>query len=205
MAIKIQNIGFDAVISRLEANAEAAEKALKATGYDVIKRVPGKVADDVRTVYNIKKSEITPGKKGRGKKRAGRISARGATVQSVQLVYQGRPLTPTHFGMTPKAPPQAKPGQKRRKYKVRAQIKKGQRKVVDPQAFLGGTGAMTEDGTQYIPFVRTGRKAYPIEAVKRVSLPQMVSNEDVQERIGEDINQILEARLLHNINRFMRG
>lgn len=202
MKMTITTRGIDALFKRLEKNAEAAKRVLKATNTDLRRRVPGKVADEVRTIYNIKKSEITPAGKSAAaakKRKAGSIRIEGETVSDLNLVYRGRPLTPTHFSMTPKKPP-ARGGKKRRRRQITAEIKKGKRKSLGSKVFLGSTG-----GAGYIPYKRKGPKRYPIEAVKTVSLPQMVSNETVSKRIGDDINEMLAARLRHHMDRFMGG
>lgn len=199
MKMTIKAEGVKTVMRQLQRNAKAAEKVLKATGSDMRRRVPGKVADEVRTVYNIKKSEITPSGKGaaKGKRKAGSVRVKGSTVSEVQIIYTGRVLTPTHFGMRPKT--LTKPtGKKRKRKPITAEIKKGQRKSLGSNVFLG-----SNQGGGYIPFKRKGKSRYPIEAVKTLSMPQMISNEGVNRKIARDVNDMLEARLIHNLNRFM--
>lgn len=200
MAITIKVKNLEAVAQRLQKQSDLAEKAIKATANDMRNRIPGWVATEVTGTYNIKKSEVMPAKKGKdGKltKAVGNIAARGVTVNSVQIVYQGRVLTPVHFGMKPK---KLTPGAKGRKRKaITAEIKKGQRKALHSDAFLG-----SNRGGGYIPFKRSGPKRYPIESIKTVSLPQMVENETVYEKIQKVINTGLSKRLEHNIKRFIK-
>lgn len=197
MTIKAQ--GLKAVAKKLEKNSKVATKVLTATANDMRRRVPGKVADEVRTVYNIKKSEVTPsGKSAKPKRKAGTISVKGATVADVTITYTGRLLTPTHFGMLPKKPQPRSNGKRRRK-PVTAEIKKGKRKSLGSSVFLGDNGAGS-----YIPFRRTTAKRYPIEALRTLSLPQMVDNDTVSQRIEKDVNDLLETRLEHNMKRFMK-
>ena len=89
-------------------------------------------------------------------------------------------------------------GRNRRRKPITAEIKKGQRKSLGSNVFLGGNS-----GGGYIPFKRKGKSRYPIQAVKTVSVPQMVDNRTVSRAINRDINQMLEQRLEHNLNRFM--
>lgn len=93
---------------------------------DMGSRAPGKVADAVRSIYNIKKNEITC-KKGFSKTSAGTIRAKGQELAKFELLYEGRVLTPLHFGMTPKARPEKK------KYKVSAKIKKEKKQFIAPE------------------------------------------------------------------------
>ena len=176
--------------------------------------MPGWVASEVTQVYNIKKSEITPAKVGQSKKSAGSISVRGETIDGLEIVYRGRVLTPTHFGMTPKAP--------RDSYTLKAEIIKGRKTVLGQKKkltkkqrkalgknfrrqgtrssdhspiMLMPTGAGNADKTQYIPFQRKSTRRSDIEAIKTVSLPQMVSSDRTSEAINTAINEGMQKRL----------
>lgn len=199
MRFIIQTQDLERLAQRLAKNAEQAEKALAATGKDMKARVPGWAATEVTGVYNIKKQEVTPKKAGgKPKKLAGRIRVSGTTVSSVVIEYSGRLLTPTHFGMRPKALTGGKGKRKRRK-PITAEIKRGQRKTLHSDAFLG-----SNKGGGYIPFKRTTAKAYPIESIKTLSLPQMIDNPNVRGNLNEKINTELSKRLNHNISRFLK-
>ena len=206
MTIKAGNL--KEVIKELNKNAKQAEKVLTATGRDLYRRVPGRVADDVRAVYNIKKSAITPTSKAdakKGTRKAGSVRVKGVTVSDVSIVYKGRLLSISRFGMTPRTPAEQSKGKRvHRRRKVKAMVKRGGKKVVHSQAFLGHTGARTSDKTQFIAWKRTGPGRYPIEPIRSVSLPQMISNESVREKINSDINEMLQKRLANNIKRFIK-
>lgn len=203
MRLTIKAKDLDRLAQRLAKNADQAKKVLTATGSDMKTRVPGWVGTEVTGVYNIKKQEVTPQKAKAGakpKKTVGHIRVQGTTVSSVEITYTGRLLTPTHFGMKPKALPAAAKGRrKRRPVTVTAEIKKGQRKSLGPDVFLG-----SNKGGGYIPFKRTGRKAYPIESIKTLSLPQMIDNPNVRANISDKINTELAKRLEHNIRRYLK-
>ena len=83
---------------------EQGRKAVKATVRDIKARAPSWIAQEVTSVYNIKKGEITPSGKnsGKPKKMAGSVSVSGETIEELTITYSGRLLTPVHFGMTPK-------------------------------------------------------------------------------------------------------
>ena len=202
MAITIKVKNIEKMAQALRKQSDQAEKAIKATASDMRNRIPGWVATEVTGTYNIKKSEVMPaqkGKDGKMKKTAGYIAARGITVNSVQIVYQGRLLTPVHFGMKPKKLTSGTKGKKRKRSPITAEIRKGQRKALHSDAFLG-----SNKGGGYIPFKRSGPNRYPIESIKTVSLPQMVENEAVYKRISTKINEGLSERLEHNIKRFIK-
>lgn len=204
--LKIEAKNLARLSKELARRVEPAKKVIQRTVSDIRNGVPGIVADEVRTIYNIQKKEITPIKK-KPKKLAGHIAVSGQSIETVTIVYEGRPLTPIHFGMTPKKLPKTKTRTNkngetkkyRAKYKVKAKIKKGEKKVVHTDAFLG-----SNRGGGYIPFKRTGAGRYPIESIKTVSLPQMVDNPNVREQIKSSINDLLAKRLEHNLQTIMK-
>lgn len=205
MTVRVR--GLDSVTKYLEKKQRQAEAVITNTASDMRTRVPTWVTKEVMTDYNIKKTEVKPkGKKSKGPK-LGTVQVSGVTIESVAIVYEGNPLTPTHFAMKPTR--RKKASKRKRKHRKRttprpqatpitAEIKKGQRKELPSDAFLG-----KNKGGGYIPFRRTGPSRYPIESIKTVSLPQMVTNENVSQRINQKINQELPKRLEHNLKRYL--
>lgn len=192
MDIKLPN--FANVIGSLkELNADV-EKAVQRTINDVKSRAPAQVTKAVTAVYGIKSSEVTAAGKAAkgGAKTIGSIKVKGITVDSVQITYKGRVLTPSHFSMTPKTRPQGG-----KKYTVKAAIFKGQKKALGTSVFLAPTAA---GGTE-IPFKRETVKRLPIEAIRTVSIPQMITNEKVSADIQKRIDELLSTRLQHNAER----
>ena len=202
---------------KLEDMKKAPGKVMSNVTTDAKKRVPGWVAAEVTKVYGIKKSEIT------GQK-IGRVTPQGNDFKSVRIVYTGRLLTPSHFNMSPKAP---NPGGG---YTLKATIVKGQRSTLGKvkkltkkqRAALGKnftrtgsrqsdhspimlmhTGNAQEGGTNYIPFQRKSVMRNDVEAIKTISLPQMVSSKRTEEGIQRAINEGIEKRLDHHMNRYM--
>lgn len=212
------NSTYRQTIKALEALQGKSERVVKRVMADARTRVPGWIASEVTQVYNIKKSEITPAKVGQSKKSAGSISVRGETIDGLEIVYRGRVLTPTHFGMTPKAP--------RDSYTLKAEIIKGRKTVLGQKKkltkkqrkalgknfrrqgtrssdhspiMLMPTGAGNADKTQYIPFQRKSTRRSDIEAIKTVSLPQMVSSDRTSEAINAAINEGMQKRLAQHM------
>lgn len=208
------NTTYRQTIKELESLKGKSERVIKRLIADARTRIPGWVASEVTQVYNIKKSEITPAKVGQSKKSAGSISVRGETIDGLEIVYRGRVLTPTHFGMTPKAP--------RDSYTLKAEIIKGRKSVLGQKnkltkkqrkalgknfrrqgahtsdhspIMLMGTGNAREGGTNYIPFQRKSTRRTDIQAIKTVSLPQMVSSDRTSEAINAAINEGIQKRL----------
>ena len=201
-------------IKALEGIKVKSGKALSRIVSDAKTRVPGWVATEVAKTYNIKKSEITHAKAGKGGKNAGSIRVYGETVESLAIVYRGRVLTPTHCGLTPKTPKDT--------YTMKAEIIKGQKVVMGKKKkltkkqrqnigknfrrqgtktsnhspiMLMHTGAGSAGKTQYIPFQRKSEERSNIQAIKTLSLPQMVTSERTHDDIMRAINEGMNKRL----------
>lgn len=167
---------------------------------DMQKRAPGKVADAVRGVYSIKKADITPSKKKTDLKKAGFVRLKGQTVADLSIHYEGRVLTPLHFGVTPKKqPPRGK------KYSVKMKIKKQQKTV----------GSPTKEGK--IPFVAPARSGSAriipwlrnidgeINPMRTLSLPQMVDNETARNIMNQSLGELLHERFNHHMERYLKN
>lgn len=201
----------------LQTIQKQSEKALRNIVSDARTRVPGWVASEVVKVYNIKKSEITPSKAGKGGRSAGSVSVRGDTIDTIQIVYKGRLLTPAHFGMTPTAPKQS--------YTLKAEIIKGRKAVLGIKKkltkkqrkalaknlrregtqnsdhspiMLMPTGTTNTDKTGYIPFQRKSYDRKDIEVIRTLSMPQMVSSERTADGIAQAIADGLSKRMEHH-------
>ena len=191
---------------------EQGRKAVKATVRDVKARAPSWIAQEVTSVYNIKKGEITPSGKnsGKPKKMAGSVSVSGETIEELTITYSGRLLTPVHFGMTPKAPPAG------RSYTLKAQILKGSKKVIGrykntrtkggPYSqrshwILMGTGNTKADGTSWIPFQRMSKTRTDIQKMTTISVPQMITSDRTNEAIMLRLNTETAKRLDHHMKR----
>lgn len=205
------------VKDRLEKKQKAAEKAVKKTVSDFKSRAPAWISAAVAETYNIKKAEVKDAIT--GKRSVGKINVGGIAVDNVQIEYSGRPLTPTHFKMKPTKIP-AKRAQDYRRvpgggvgegggdvamvrppapYNITAEVYRGKRKTIGGTAFLGSNG-----GGGYIPFQREGDGRTPIKSIKTVSVPQMITNHQVSERITEAIDEGLRKRLEHHLEQEMK-
>ena len=211
MSVTCEIKNYKALKKQLEDKKKAPEKVLKALTSDAKKRAPGWVAAEVSKVYGVKKGEIT------GQK-IGNVTPKGKDFKDVRIVYTGRVLTPTHFNMSPKAP---NPGGA---YTLKATIVKGQRSTLgkvrkltkkqrsDLGKNFSRTGTQTSShspimlmptGGTYIPFQRKSVRRNDVEAIKTLSLPQMVSSDRTAEGIQQAISEGLAKRLDHHMNRYM--
>ena len=185
--------GYDEIISEINAIEAKGKKVIQRTTADFKSRGPGWISQEVTKEYNIKKKDVNETKA--GVKNKGTVKVKGVSIDALSIEYQGRVLTPTHFGMTPKARPEKGP------YVVKAKVKKaGSKKALSSNAFLAAAGG---EGTTQIPFQRSGSDRLPIEAIKTVSVPQMITNERVADNIQARINEELGKRLQHHMQQIM--
>lgn len=217
MSVTCEVKNYKLIKKQIGALQKAPAKVMTSLTNEAKKRVPGWVATEVAKEYGVKKGEIT------GQK-IGKVTPQGNSIKEVRIVYTGRLLTPTHFNMSPKAP---NPGGS---YTLKATIVKGQRttlgkvkKLTKKQRaalaknfngsgsrqsdhspiMLMHTGNAQEGGTNYIPFQRKSVRRNDVQAIKTISLPQMVSSKRTEEGIQQAISEGLGKRLDHYMNRYM--
>lgn len=212
-SVKMALKNYDEVMKHLEEMRKAPRKVLQRTVSDMKTRAPTWIAAEVAAVYKVKKTELKPGKNS-----LGTIKVEGNKVDNIKIVYKGRVLTPTHFGMTPKTPKQTYTlkaevvrGQKTELGKVKKLTKKQRKKLVKnltregtrnsdhSPIMLMSTGNKKEGGTNYIPFQRKSVNRGDIKAIKTISMPQMVSNERVAPNITRTLEENIGKRLDHHM------
>ena len=187
---------------------EYATKDMKRSAKTIVKRA-------TTSVYNIKAAEVTPG----SEKAVGSCSLSGG-ITDLKMEYRGRMLTPTHFGMTPKASPfnasttgvirkrttytrkRTKTG-RQRSYTIHATILKGRKVQIGhwrPPGSEGGKHS-AESPAMLLPgkVPPIMRKGSSYEALKVISMPQMASSERHIDKTLEELQrkqmEILERRL----------
>lgn len=212
MSVRCQIRDLNILQKKLDEIQKAPKKVIERTISDIRKRVPSWISQEVSAVYGVKKAEINSGK-------IGTVKVQGGTVQTMKIVYKGRTLTPTHFGMTPKSPGKNAytlkasifKGEKSTLGKVKKLTKKqraalgknftrsGTQKSDHSPIMLMHTGNKKSGGTNYIPFQRKSHRRNDVEAIKTLSLPQMVSSERTKPQIQKAINEGLEKRLQHHM------
>lgn len=190
-SMKVVIDGYDEVIKEIQSMKAKSEKIVNRTVADFKSRGPGWVSQEVTKEYGISKKDVNETKKGVIKGRS-KIRIKGAKLDDISIIYRGRLLTPTHFSMKPTMRPA-----KNKPYVVTAIIKKSKGRVaLGNRVFLKESG---KQGTKQIPFQREGKERYPINAVKTVSVPQMITNESVKKNINERVNTELGKRLQHHL------
>ena len=203
------------LVKRLRKLENGGAVAIKRTVSDFTTRAPAWVAKGIREHYGVDAAAIKEAAK-KPKRGQTSINIAGVTVDGATLEYRGRTLTPTHFKMNPKRSPDTQqkepiriPGQAiaggspvamiqpPKAYKVKATIIKGKRATLPSGTFVNTSNNAT------IPFQRTGKGRYPIEAVRTLSVPQMIEGR-ARETIEETISTKLGERFEHHIKQASR-
>lgn len=205
------------LVKRLKKLENGGEVAIKRTVSDFSTRAPAWVSKGIRQHYGVDtaaiKDAVVKSKRGRTS-----IKVAGITVDGATLTYRGRTLTPTHFKMSPKQQPTERqkdpiriPGQligsgspvamvrPPKKYTVKATIIKGKRSSLPKGTFI-----TSGKGGSVLPFQRkTGEAHGPIEAVRTLSVPQMIDGR-ARETIEQTISEKLGERFEHHIKQAMK-
>lgn len=122
----------------------------------------------------LKKIKATPGRLG------GAVISKGRTL----TLYH-------HFRVSPTNPSKGK------RYQVKVTVKKGKPEILSstPKPFI----ATANNAKQVMRRVGAARK--PVVVLRSLSVPQMVSNEQVMSNIQESAQKMLEKRMNHEISR----
>lgn len=145
----------------------------------------------VSKIYSIKSSEVKESFKGGIKKAS--ISNLSASVTSI-----GHTLSLAHFPHNPNSPI--------KKGTIKVKIKKGEGyKAINtsPKPFNMTTGAMSDDKVQFNVFKRVGKARFPVKVLRTLSIPQMITAENIAPQIQEAVSQKFNERLEHEIIRQM--
>ena len=211
----VSTTGGADLVKRLRKLENGGQVAIERTVSDFTTRAPAWVSKAVREHYGVDAAAVKEAAK---KPRRGQTSIKvaGVTVDGATLEYKGRTLTPVHFKMSPKKTPEGKqrkavriPGQAiaggspvamvepPKAYKVKATIIKGKRVSLPSGTFITSAHNAT------LPFQRTSEKRYPIEAVRTLSVPQMIdgrARETIEQKLGEELGKRFE----HHIKQAMK-
>ena len=217
MSVSLKN--YAKLCKDLKTMNKDAAKAIQRTTSDFKSRAPGWVSQAVTEEYTIKKAEVKDAMT--GARKAGSIKVEGELVDNIQLVFEGRMLTPVHFKMSPSKPStvrqqsRAIPGEgttsesdvvMARPLKAKpitVEIHKGQKKTLSGK-YSAPPFLATNGGGGYIPFQRRSESRTDIVSIKSTSVPQMITNEKVAESIQQKINEGLQSRLEHNVAQAMK-
>lgn len=213
--VEVQNL--EEVLSGLNKRKEYAAKAVNSTCKDFKSRAPGWINKAVTQKYTIKSGEVKGALK--GAHNVGTTVLGGVKLDDIRLEYSGRILTFSHFRFTPKKPAGVSkkrgliPGQYTtagrpvvyasllKKTNAKVTVKKGQTKVLkgrySPTPFIASMR-----GSPMMPFQRRTAERSSVVSMRSVSIPQMITNEEVSQDINERISEGLGKRLQHHLDRY---
>ena len=187
------NIRIDtSALNQLTKDLKGFEKEIPGAVTAAVNRVVDfaytQAAREVTNIYALKQSDV---KKTMRKYKASAGSMK-AKVQS-----KGSTVSLASFPHTPTAPVTGKSiGGKRPKALVKVRIKKGAPMTPinsSPKAFLQKANGST------VIFKRKGKARTPVEALKTLSVPQMISNEAVSAKITDTTQAQLQKRIMHEV------
>lgn len=208
--------GAPDIVKKLQKLENGGKVAIERTVSDFTTRAPAWVSKGIREHYGVDTAAI---KDAATKPKRGKTSIKvaGITVDGATLEYKGRTLTPIHFKMSPKQRPEGQQNQYTRvpgqaiagagdaamikppkKYTVKATIIKGKRTSLPPGTFIASA-----NGGSTLPFQRKGEAREPIEAVRTLSVPQMIDGR-ARQTIEETISEKLGQRFEHHIQQAMK-
>lgn len=228
MQVEIRLHEIEDLLTWVDGLGKTGKKAVSYTVKDIKSRAPGWIANEVTSEYNIKKSDITPARTEEKKsKKAVSVYSSGQTLETVAIVYRGRRLTPIHFSMSPSKPIRRKMKDRRvipgnrvnfdhgpsgpfglvsiyKKYSISYKVIKGSRRKVRGKSeyetpFLA---PVKKGSDKYIVFQRKkGSKRTDMYSIRTVSVPQMIENEHVRDKVEQKVMEAGAQRLLHHIDR----
>lgn len=215
-AFSVSYKGAPDIVKKLNKLKNGGEVAIKRTVSDFSSRAPAWVSKGIREHYGVDTGAIKDA--GPQRKRGGTsVKVAGVKVDGAALIYKGSTLTTLHFKQSPKKRPTAQqskqiriPGQAiagagdvamikpPKKYAVKATIIKGQRATLPAGTFIAaGNGGVS------LPFQRTSGARMPIEAVRTLSVPQMIDGR-ARDTIQETISEKLGERFEHHVKQAMK-
>ncbi|EGW39165.1 phage tail protein [Desulfosporosinus sp. OT] len=185
-------------LNRLTIELKGFENKVGIATYHALQRTIDQTITQVGRIvpkaYAIKAKEVK-------ESFAGGIKRPTISDLTASITSRGHTLSLAHFPFTP-----TKPQISGRRRRVAVTIKKsGGKKTINtsPLPFIATTGAQSPDKTQFNVFRREGKARLPIHVLRTLSVPQMITNENVGEQIQEFAAAKLDERLEHEITRAM--
>lgn len=177
--IKIDDKELKKAVSKLSNFPKEIPKATSAALNRTITFVTKKVKKEVTSEYSIKSGEVAATFK---------IKKANSSSLTASISSKGRVLTLSHF------PANLKAGWSK-SANVKVKVKRTGYKQVngEPQPFVASLG-----GNLQIVRRKTS-KSYPIEVLKTLSIPQMISNAKINENVSREASEQLQRRIEHEV------
>ncbi|MBN1077709.1 phage tail protein [Clostridium botulinum] len=177
--IKIDDKELKKTVLKLSKFPNEIPKATSAALNRTISFVTKRVKKEVTSEYSIKSGEVA---------KSFNIKKAGNGSLSAMITSKGQVLTLSHF------PANLKAGWTKGA-KVKVKVKRSGYKQINstPSAFVASLG-----GNLHIVKRKTS-KSYPIEVLRTLSIPQMVSNTKISETVMKEAKEQLKNRIEHEV------
>lgn len=196
-SLKFTIDNFAELEKELHSVKHKGEVVIQRTVSDVKKRAPGWISTQIVDEYGIKKADVVKNQK--HPKAAAAVRVKGETVSGIEILYKGPLLVPStkRFNMSPiSRPANGAP------YFIKATIKGGNRKILRGKGDAIFIAPSRGEGTTVIPFQRMPDRT--VKPFKTLSIPQMVTNDKVEENIYSTLNANIEKRLQHHMKQVFK-
>lgn len=193
VGIKIDDKGLKQTIKKLSAFPKEIPKATVAALNRTATFANNRIKKEVIKKYSIKSAEVQQ-----------TLTMKKATTQNLTtyISSEGRRYTLAHFERNLKSA--AKRGGA-----VKVQVKKGGTKTVNtqPGAFVASmSGPKKKRGVKktttsgiFLIAQRVGAARYPIKVLRTLSVPQMISSNDISEIVLKESQSMLQKRIEHEV------
>ncbi|MBN1071152.1 hypothetical protein DVV81_08210 [Clostridium botulinum] len=176
--LKIDDSELKKAVSKLNNVPKEIPKATASAINRTLTFTRKRVNQEVRKTYNIKSAEVT---------KTLEIHKANASNLTASIISKGNRLTLGRFGRNTGNWTNGKP--------VKVKVKKSGVKTVNtsPKSFVT---ALT--GNSHI-VKRVSNKSYPIKVLHTLSVPQMISNQNISEKVQGEAGQKLQERINHEV------
>lgn len=176
--LKIDDSELKKAVSKLGNFPKEMPKAAASAINRTLTFTRKRVNQEVRKTYNIKAGDVN---------KTLEIHKASASNLTAYIISKGKRLTLGRFGRNTGSWRKGKP--------VKVKVKKDGVKTVNtnPTAFIAGL-----TGNSHI-VKRKGASRYPIEVLHTLSVPQMISNEKVSDKVQEEAREKLQERIDHEV------
>lgn len=114
---------------------------------------------------------------------------------NASLTSKGHRLSFAHFPFSPETDIRAKKGESIFKSAVFVEIKLKKGPILSKKGFVASTGAKSADKVQFNVFRRLGKERFPIAPIRTLSIPQMITNEKINDKIGQWVAKSFEKKI----------
>ncbi len=176
--IKIDDSELKKAVSKLSSFPKEIPKATASALNRTLTFTKKRVNQEVRKTYNIKSSEVN---------KTLQVNKANSSKLSASIISKGNSLTIGRFTRNIASWKKGK--------LIKVKVKKSGAKGINttPKAFIAGL-----TGNSHV-VKRVGKAAYPIKVLHTLSVPQMIGNENITEKVMNEAGEKLSERINHEV------